>query len=265
MLLLEPYSYGLLGKLAYLGRLIRGMYHLRTAGAVHRRQRLPAGPCRAPPARHDRRPGLARGRGAEAVRGGHAGAARRAGADLPAPPLRLCRDRPARAPERRSRRRFGRRSNGCWRSARRGPTSSSTSRRWPRRGPASWPRIRPWPGGGSCSTRRRSAVAGRGKRAARRARRGRDSARPCAEDHALVLKTHPNLRPGRDARGRLRRGRRSGLGDERLAGRLPTSSSPTTRRRSSSRRSCDGRSSCWSPTSRPTSATRACTSTTARR
>jgi teichoic acid ribitol-phosphate primase len=32
VLLLEPYSYGLLGKLAYLGRLIRGMYHLRTAG-----------------------------------------------------------------------------------------------------------------------------------------------------------------------------------------------------------------------------------------
>ena len=32
VLLLEPYSYGLLGKVAYLGRLIRGMYHLRTAG-----------------------------------------------------------------------------------------------------------------------------------------------------------------------------------------------------------------------------------------
>lgn len=31
-LLLEPYSYGLLGRLAYLARLIRGMYHLRTAG-----------------------------------------------------------------------------------------------------------------------------------------------------------------------------------------------------------------------------------------
>jgi CDP-ribitol ribitolphosphotransferase len=32
VLLLEPYSYGLPGKVAYLGRLIRGMYHLRTAG-----------------------------------------------------------------------------------------------------------------------------------------------------------------------------------------------------------------------------------------
>lgn len=31
VLLLEPYSYGLVGKLAYLARLVRGMYHLRTA------------------------------------------------------------------------------------------------------------------------------------------------------------------------------------------------------------------------------------------
>jgi teichoic acid ribitol-phosphate primase len=31
-LLLEPYSYGLMGKLRYLLRLVRGMYHLRTAG-----------------------------------------------------------------------------------------------------------------------------------------------------------------------------------------------------------------------------------------
>ena len=32
VLLLEPYSYGLAGKLAYLARLVRGMYHLQTAG-----------------------------------------------------------------------------------------------------------------------------------------------------------------------------------------------------------------------------------------
>jgi CDP-ribitol ribitolphosphotransferase len=32
VLLLEPYSYGLAGKLAYLIRLLRGMYHLQTAG-----------------------------------------------------------------------------------------------------------------------------------------------------------------------------------------------------------------------------------------
>lgn len=32
VLLLEPYSYGLAGKLAYALRLVRGMYHLRTAG-----------------------------------------------------------------------------------------------------------------------------------------------------------------------------------------------------------------------------------------
>jgi CDP-glycerol glycerophosphotransferase (TagB/SpsB family) len=32
VLLLEPYSYGFAGKLAYLARLIRGMYHLQTAG-----------------------------------------------------------------------------------------------------------------------------------------------------------------------------------------------------------------------------------------
>src|SRR3954454_15530221 len=31
VLMLEPYSYGLRGKLAYLVRLIRGMYHLQTA------------------------------------------------------------------------------------------------------------------------------------------------------------------------------------------------------------------------------------------
>jgi teichoic acid ribitol-phosphate primase len=31
ILLLEPYSYGLAGKLAYLARLVRGMYHLHTA------------------------------------------------------------------------------------------------------------------------------------------------------------------------------------------------------------------------------------------
>jgi teichoic acid ribitol-phosphate primase len=31
VLLLEPYSYGLLGKLAYLARLVRGMYYLQTA------------------------------------------------------------------------------------------------------------------------------------------------------------------------------------------------------------------------------------------
>jgi CDP-ribitol ribitolphosphotransferase len=32
VLLLEPYSYGLAGKVAYLVRLVRGMYHLQTAG-----------------------------------------------------------------------------------------------------------------------------------------------------------------------------------------------------------------------------------------
>ena len=32
VLLLEPYSYGLAGKLTYLARLVRGMYHLQTAG-----------------------------------------------------------------------------------------------------------------------------------------------------------------------------------------------------------------------------------------
>jgi CDP-ribitol ribitolphosphotransferase len=32
VLLLEPYSYGLAGKLTYLARLVRGMYHLQTSG-----------------------------------------------------------------------------------------------------------------------------------------------------------------------------------------------------------------------------------------
>ena len=33
-LLLEPYSYGLIGKLAYLARLIRGTFYLQTSGLV---------------------------------------------------------------------------------------------------------------------------------------------------------------------------------------------------------------------------------------
>ena len=62
VLLLEPYSYGLAGKLAYLVRLVRGMYHLQTARLfVIDNAYLPIHVAPHRPA-HDRRPGLARGR-----------------------------------------------------------------------------------------------------------------------------------------------------------------------------------------------------------
>ena len=81
------------GKLAYLGRLVRGMYHLQTAGLfVVDNAYLPIHVAPAP-ADDDGRPGLACGRRAQAVRAGHADAARRARADLPASLLRRGRRR----------------------------------------------------------------------------------------------------------------------------------------------------------------------------
>ena len=71
VLLLEPYSYGLAGKLAYLVRLVRGMYHLQTARLFVDRQRLPAGPRRPAPGGDHGRPGLARRRRPQALRAGH--------------------------------------------------------------------------------------------------------------------------------------------------------------------------------------------------
>ena len=132
VLLLEPYSYGLRGKLAYLVRLVRGMYHLQTAGlfvvdnaylpihvAPHRRG-------------DDGRPGLARGRRAQAVR---ASTRRRPLAEPERTFLHRYYDAVVVAGEWHAGAVRGRAPDagraGPARSARRGPTSSSTRRRWP--------------------------------------------------------------------------------------------------------------------------------------
>ena len=123
-----------------------------------RRQRLPAGP-RRPASSGDRgRPGLARRGRAQAVRARRDPAAGRAGADASSTGTTTGSSPRARPRARHGRARCERRWSGCSRSARHGPTSSSTTRPWPRRGPGSWPRIPSSPGGGSCSTRRRSAA-----------------------------------------------------------------------------------------------------------
>ena len=217
VLLLEPYSYGLLGKVAYLGRLIRGMYHLRTAGLfIVDNAYLPihVAPHRS---------------GTTVVQVWHAvGALKRFGADTLRPLAEPERtflhrhyDYVVTTSESRSRAVLGRAPDADrarpapW--GRRGRTSSSTSRRWRPRGPACWTRIRSWPGDGSSSTLRRSAGGDPPNGPAAGSMRSA-CARSLPEDHALVLKTHPNLDPGGDAEGRLRRRREPGVGDERLAG-----------------------------------------------
>ena len=93
VLLLEPYSYGLAGKLAYLVRLVRGMYYLQTARLfVIDNAYLPVHVAPHRPT-HDGRPGLARGRRPQALRPRHRDPARRAGTDLPSPLLRRGRRR----------------------------------------------------------------------------------------------------------------------------------------------------------------------------
>ena len=92
----------------------------------------------------------------------------------------------------------GRRSSGSSRSARRGPTSSSTPRRWPPRATGYWPRHPALPAAASSSTHRRSAA---GASASGR----RPGSTPVAlraalpAGDALVLKTHPNLDPATTA------------------------------------------------------------------
>ncbi len=87
--LLEPYSYGLAGKLAVPAPGHPGDVPVAHVLALRRGQRLPAGPRRRAPPADDGGAGLARRRGAEAVRRGYGGRARRAGADVPPSPLRL--------------------------------------------------------------------------------------------------------------------------------------------------------------------------------
>ena len=88
----------------------------------------------------------------------------------------------------------GRRSSGSSRSARPGPTSSSTTRRWRRRASGCWPPIP------SLAGRRVVLYAPtfRGRGIGKRAATGLDAAALRAAlpaGDALVLKTHPNLDP----------------------------------------------------------------------
>ena len=217
MLLLEPYSYGL-RRQAGLPRPARaGHVPPPDRAAVHRRQRVPADPRRPAPAADDGRPGLARGRSAQAVRAGHRRAAwrSRSGRSCTATTTRSSSAGNGRAG--RMRPPSGRRSSGSSRSARPGPTSSSTRLRWQRHASECSPPTLSSPAGASSSTRRRSAAAG----SASVPRTGLDAAALRAAlpaDHALVLKTHPNLDPAADPHGRLRRGGRPDGRDQRPPG-----------------------------------------------
>ena len=199
VLLLEPYSYGLRGKLAYL---------------------RPAGPRDVPPPDGRgcsssttptcRSTSRRTGRGTTVVQVWHAvGALKRFGLDT-RDAARPSRNGPsstatttrswsaASGRARRTRPRSGRRSSASSRSARRGPTSSSTRRPWRRRGRASSP---PTP---SCAGRRVVLYAPtfRGRGVGKRAAPGLDAVAAAggpAADHALVLKTHPNLDPAATA------------------------------------------------------------------
>ena len=140
VLLLEPYGYELAAKLAYLVRLLRGMYYLQTARLfVDDNAYLPIHVAPHKPA-------------TTVVQVWHAaGALKRFGLDTHTPPAE---------PERTFLHRYydavvvggdwrrmpppcARRSSGSWRSARRGPTSSSTRAPWTRRASACSRRIRP--------------------------------------------------------------------------------------------------------------------------
>ena len=170
------------------------MYYLRTVAAVHRGQRLPAGPRRPAPSGHDRRPGLARGQRGQAVR------ARRPCARPPSPSARSSTGttttsivsaeagpRDLLAPRLRTphRPRAGARNpadrlllrRGCDGRARAIGSSRPTRRS---------------PGGGSCSTRRPS-VAAAGRRSPRPPSIRPCSARGSPSEYALVLKVHPNV------------------------------------------------------------------------
>ena len=158
VVLAEPYSYGLAGKLAYLVRLVRGMYYLQTARLfVTDNAYLPihVAPHRAA---DDGRPGVARGGRAQALRARPGHAAGRAGTDVPASLLRFRSSSAANGRDGRMPRPSGPRSSGSSRSARHARTSSSTPTRWPPRATGCWPVIRRWPAAASSSTHRRSAV-----------------------------------------------------------------------------------------------------------
>ena len=193
-LLLEPYSYGLRGRLAYLARLVRGMYHLRTAGLfIVDNAYLPI---HVAPHR----------RGTTVVQLWHAvGALKRFGVDTATPLAE---------PERTFLHRYydyrGRARRGHARALRRGAAHAGRPRARPRGAhgrTSSSTRTR-------CGPRRERllgehpALAGRtvvlcaptfrGRGRGKYAGVGLDAARLRAAlpaDHALVLKTHPNLDP----------------------------------------------------------------------
>ena len=122
VLLLQPYSYDLAGQAALPRPPGPRRVPPAHVAAGRRRQRLPAGPRRAAPAGDDRGPGVARARarssGSAPTRGG---GPRRARAHVPPSLLRL-RGRAGDGSREPWSGRCGRRSSGCCRWARRGPT-----------------------------------------------------------------------------------------------------------------------------------------------
>ena len=241
-----------------------GMYYLQTRGCSSSTTRT----CRSTSRRIEPATTVvqvwhAAGR-AQALRAGHAHAAGRAGADVPAPLLRRGRRAAASGARDRMRPPCGRRSSGSCRSARRGPTSSSTRRALAaarERVLDAHPALR-----GGRVVLYAPTFRGRGRRQARRARaRRRAPPRGPARRPCPGAQDPPEPRPGRDGDGRLRRRRRPGDRDQRPARADRRPRSPTTRRRSSSWPSCAGRSSCSSATWPSTRWIPGCTSTTGRR
>ena len=233
VLLLEPYSYGLAGKLAYLVRLVRGMYHLQTARLfVIDNAYLPIHV-----APHRRRTTV--------VQVWHAaGALKRFGLDTTAPMAE---------PERTFLHRYydavvvgGEWTRGPYAAALRTPIERVLALGSPRTDfffdEAALAAARERGAGGPSGAGR---AAGRPLRPDVPRPRDRQAGGapgstpprcgpPCPPDHALVLKTHPNLDPAATADGRLRRRRRPDGRDQRPAGPDRHPRSPTTRRRSSS-------------------------------
>ena len=193
VLLLEPYGYGLRAKVAYFGRLVRGMYHLRTAGLfVVDNAYLPVhlSPHRA---------------GTTVVQVWHAaGALKRFGLDTAQPPAE---------PERTFLHRYydwvvasGEASRGPWSASLRTPLERVISLGTPRtdfffdRDAMDAARARLRAAHPALDGRRvvLHAPTFRGRGMGKRAAPGLDAARLRAAlppDHVLVLKTHPNLPP----------------------------------------------------------------------
>ena len=202
VLLLEPYSYGLARQARLPGPAGARDVPPPDGAAVRGRQRLPADPRRPAPAATTvvqvwHAAGALKRFGAR-----HRDAARpsRNGPSSTATTTRSWSAGSGRG--RRMRRPSGPRSSACSRSARHGPTSSSTRRPWPRRGRASSPPTR------SCAGRRVVLYAptfrgrGVGEAGGARAGRRRDCGRPCRRTmpwSSRPTRTSTRRRPRRPA------------------------------------------------------------------